>query len=132
MRGRSTPPWRPRASRAALLAFGLAVTAAVRAAPDAPDLAALTAAAEQDLAVVTVSYNGVRRDGLAYILRTGDSLLVDGATLARLAIRYDSSIATERDGRLLVPVAAISGLELELRRQAAASEPERSIRARWR
>ena len=110
MRGRSTPPWRPRASRAALLAFGLAVTGAVRSAPDATDLAAMTAAAEQDLAVVTFSYNGVRRDGLAYILRTGDSLHIDGATLARLAIRYDSSIAMERDGRLMVPVAAISGL----------------------
>lgn len=110
MPGRSTPPWRLRASRGALLAFGLALAAIVRAAPDTRDLAALTAAAEQDLAVVTISYNGVRRDGLAYILRTGDSLLIDAATLERLAIRYDSSIATQRDGRLLVPVAAISGL----------------------
>jgi outer membrane usher protein len=107
MRGRSTPPWRLRASRAALLLLGLAIAAGVRA---APDLAALTAAAEQDLAVVTVSYNGVRRDGLAYVVRTGDNLQVDAATLQRLAIRYDSSIAAEREGRLLVPVAAISGL----------------------
>ena len=131
MRARSTPRWPTRASAAALLGLRAARRSRRRCALQTPtDLAALTAAAEQDLAVVTVSYNGVRRDGLAYVLRDGDSLLVDADTLRRLAIRYDSSIATERDGRLLVPGRGDLGLSVELRQQAAAPRPDvRSARA---
>ena len=119
MPARSTPPWPTRASAGSLLGLALAAGTPAAGAEFTPDFAALTAAAEQDLLVVTVSYNGVRRDGLAYILREGDSLLVDSDTLRRLAIRHDSAIAVERDGRLLVPLAAISGLngEVDTKRQ---------------
>ena len=109
MRARSTPPWSTRASARLLGAiFTAAAMAAEAEAP--PDVAALTAAAEQDLLVVTVSYNGVQREGLAYVLREGDSLLIDTDTLRRLKIRFDSSIATVRDTRVLVPAAAMVGL----------------------
>jgi len=108
MRARSTPRWPTRASA---LLLGALLGAAQVAAADAPlDVAALTAAAEQDLQVVTVSYNGVRRDGLAYVLREGDSLLIDTETLRRLKIRFDSSIATVRDTRVLVPAAGMVGI----------------------
>ena len=109
MRARSTPRWPTRASAGLLAVVFAAAAPTVRA--DAPvDLAALTAAAEADLLVVTVSYNGVAREGLAYVLREGDTLLIDTDTLRRLKIRFDSSVATVRDTRVLVPAAAMVGL----------------------
>jgi len=109
MRARSTPRWPTRASVGLLTVIFVAAVPTVRA--DAPaDLAALTAAAETDLLVVTVSYNGVAREGLAYVLREGDTLLIDTDTLRRLKIRFDSSVATVRDTRVLVPAAAMVGL----------------------
>jgi outer membrane usher protein len=109
MRARSTPRWPTRAS--ALLLGALLGTAAMAAAAEAPlDVAALSAAAEQDLQVVTVSYNGVRREGLAYVLPAGDALLIDTETLRRLKIRFDSSIATVRDTHVLVPAAGLVGV----------------------
>ena len=110
MRGRSTPPCPAHARHSALLAVGLAVATVAGAAPPELNVAVLTAAAEQDLAVVTVSVNGIRKDGLAYVLREGDNLLIDAETLQRLSIRYESSTAREREGRLMVPLATINGL----------------------
>ncbi|MEP6609626.1 MAG: fimbria/pilus outer membrane usher protein, partial [Burkholderiaceae bacterium] len=110
MRGRSTPPYLAHASHAALLAVGLAAATVAGAAPPELNVAVLTAAAEQDLAVVTVSVNGIRKEGLAYVLRDGDNLLIDSETLRRLSVRYESSTAREREGRLMVPLAAINGL----------------------
>jgi len=109
MRDPSTPPSLT-CAKAAVIAIALAAGSPVSHAESWPDVAALNAAAEQDLAVVSVTYNGVPRDGLAYIIRAGDSLLIDAETLRRLQIRYDSSIAVERDGRMMVAAAAIAGL----------------------
>jgi len=113
MRARSTPPLPTRASFALLVAAFAAVASTARAEPPA-DIAALTAAAEQDLLVVTVSYNGVPREGLAYVLREGDTLLIDTDTLRRLKIRFDSSVATVRETRVFVPAAAMVGLSWNL------------------
>jgi outer membrane usher protein len=113
MRARSTPPWSTRVSAGLLGAIVAAV--ALPAQAEAPlELATLTAAAEQDLLVVTVSVNGVPREGLAYVLRQGDSLLIDTDTLRRLKISFDSSVATIRDTRVLVPAAAMVGLSWAL------------------
>jgi outer membrane usher protein len=110
MQARSTPSWPPPGSATALIGLVLAMLSSAAHGQQTTDVAQLTAAAEQDLAVVTVSYNGVRRDGLAYVMRAGDGLLIDADTLSRLAIRFDSSIAVEHDGRMMVQAAAISGL----------------------
>ena len=132
MLARSTPPWPTRASVGRAARPSLWQSARQSAGAEVtPDVAALTAAAEQDLR---------GRDGQLQRRPTGRSrlhparratrLLVDSDTLRRLAIRYDSSIAAERDGRLLVPVAAISGLIWRRRHQAAAPHPDvRSARA---
>ncbi|HJW52326.1 MAG TPA: fimbria/pilus outer membrane usher protein, partial [Burkholderiaceae bacterium] len=113
MRARSTPPSPTRASSALLVAAFAAVASTARA--DAPaDVAALNAAAEQDLLVVSVSYNGAPREGLAYVLREGDTLLIDTDTLRRLRIRFDSSVATVRDTRVFVPAVAMVGLSWNL------------------
>lgn len=114
MRARSTPLWPTRVSAGPLLGLALAFGSPAGRAEAPPDVAALTAAAEQDLLVVTVSYNGVPREGLAYVLREGDALLVDTETLRRLKIRFDSSIATVRESRVLVPAAAMVGLSWNL------------------
>ncbi len=114
MRARSTPLWPTRVSAGPLLGLALAFGSPASGAEAPPDVAALTAAAEQDLLVVTVSYNGVPREGLAYVLREGDALLVDTETLRRLKIRFDSSIATVRENRVLVPAAAMVGLSWNL------------------
>jgi outer membrane usher protein len=105
-----TPSWLRRASFKALACIALASSSPTSFAEAPSNVATLTAEAEQDLAVVTVTYNGVRQEALAYIARLGDSLLIDTDTLRRLAIRYDSSIIAERDGRLMAPAAAIAGL----------------------
>ena len=86
-----TPSWLRRASFKALACIALASSSPTSFAEAPSNVATLTAEAEQDLAVVTVTYNGVRQEALAYIARLGDSLLIDTDTLRRLAIRYDSS-----------------------------------------
>jgi outer membrane usher protein len=95
------------------LAISLAVLTGGHAATP-PDVAALTAAAEQDIAVVTVSVNRIRKEGLAYILGYGDGLRIDVDTLRRLSIRFDSAAVREHEGRLLVPLETIAGLSWSL------------------
>ena len=108
------------ARQSALLVVGLAIATVAGAAPPEVNVAALTAAVEHDLAVVTVSVNGIRKEGLAYVLRDGDTLLIDSETLQRLSIRFDSSTARERDGRLMVSLATITGLAWTLRPETTA------------
>ena len=74
------------------------------------EIAQITAAAELDLAVMTISVNGARREGVAFVLRDGGAVKIDADTLKRLDIRYDSTIAVERAGRTMVPAAAVAGL----------------------
>jgi outer membrane usher protein len=62
------------------------------------------------IAALSISINGVPEPGVAYVVKDAAGLLIDSATLARLAITYRDSDLVTFDGGRYVPLRSIRGV----------------------